>query len=128
MEYEHIIHTIPPVYDRNSRVLILGTLPSPKSRENRFFYGNAQNRFWRVLAAVRDCAVPQTIAEKTDFLLKNRIALWDTIAQCRYHRRSGQQHKKRCSHRPQHYFEKRGHKNDIHHGQNGIQILLQISA
>lgn len=82
MEYEHIIHTIPPVYDRNSRVLILGTLPSPKSRENRFFYGNAQNRFWRVLAAVRDCAVPQTIAEKTDFLLKNRIALWDTIAQC----------------------------------------------
>lgn len=82
MEYSHIIHTIPPVYGENSRVLILGTLPSPKSRENNFFYGNPQNRFWRVLAAVRNCAVPQTNAQKTEFLLKNRIALWDTIAEC----------------------------------------------
>lgn len=82
MEYTHIVHGIPPVYDKNSRVLILGTMPSPKSRENGFFYGNKQNRFWRALAAVRQCAVPQTNAQKTAFLLENRIALWDTVAEC----------------------------------------------
>lgn len=82
MRYEHIIHSIPPVYDENSRVLILGTMPSPKSRRVNFFYGNPQNRFWRVLAAVRGEELPCSSEEKTSFLLNNRIALWDTLSSC----------------------------------------------
>ena len=76
-------HTIEPVFDERSRVLILGTFPSPKSREVGFFYGHPQNRMWRVLAAVMgEERVPQTVAERTAFLLRNRIAMWDTIARC----------------------------------------------
>lgn len=76
------IHPIPPVYDAHSTVLILGSFPSVKSRETGFFYGHAQNRFWRVTAAVFGCPVPATIPEKRAFLLKNRIALWDVLAAC----------------------------------------------
>ena len=76
------IHPIPPVYDAHSTVLILGSFPSVKSRETGFFYGHAQNRFWRVTAAVFGCPVPTTIPEKRAFLLKNRIALWDVLAAC----------------------------------------------
>lgn len=76
------IHNIPPVFDENSRVLILGSFPSVKSREGMFFYHHPQNRFWRVLAAVCGEAVPETIAQKRDFLLRSRIALWDVIASC----------------------------------------------
>lgn len=75
-------HGIAPVYDCNSRVLILGSFPSVKSREEGFFYGNRQNRFWRVLAAVMSQETPQTIEAKKIFLLKNGIALWDCIAEC----------------------------------------------
>lgn len=76
-------HTIAPVFDERSRVLVLGTFPSPKSREAGFFYGHPQNRMWRVLAAVMgEERVPQTVAERTEFLLRNRIAMWDTIARC----------------------------------------------
>lgn len=82
MENNIIIHNIPPVFDRNSEVLILGSFPSVKSRETEFFYGHPQNRFWKVTAAVFGCAVPQTIEEKKEFLLKNHIALWDVIASC----------------------------------------------
>ena len=76
------IHPIPPVYDAHSTVLILGSFPSVKSRETGFFYGHAQNRFWRVTAAVFGCPVPVTIPEKRAFLLGNRIALWDVLAAC----------------------------------------------
>ena len=76
------IHPIPPVYDEHSTVLILGSFPSVKSRETGFFYGHAQNRFWRVTAAVFGCPVPATIPEKRAFLLGNRIALWDVLAAC----------------------------------------------
>ncbi len=76
------IHPIPPVYDAHSTVLILGSFPSVKSRETGFFYGHAQNRFWRVTAAVFGCPVPATIPGKRAFLLKNRIALWDVLAAC----------------------------------------------
>ncbi len=79
---EVVCHTIPPVYDSNSRVLILGTIPSPKSREAGFYYGHPQNRFWRVLAAVFQQPVPDTVPEKQNFLLQNRVALWDVLAQC----------------------------------------------
>lgn len=75
-------HTIKPIYDENSKILILGSFPSQKSREQRFFYGHNQNRFWRVLSGVLETSVPQTIPEKEEFLLSHGIALWDVIASC----------------------------------------------
>ena len=75
-------HPIPPVYDGQSRVLILGSFPSVKSREQGFFYGHPQNRFWRVLSAVLEDALPQSVPERRDFLLRHGIALWDVIAAC----------------------------------------------
>lgn len=77
-----ITHPIAPVYNEDSRVLILGSFPSVKSREAMFFYGHPQNRFWRVLAAVFEQPTPQTIAAKQHFLLTCGIAVWDVIAQC----------------------------------------------
>ena len=79
---QHIIHPIPPVYDKNSKILILGSFPSVKSREVGFFYGHPQNRYWKVLAAVFNDAVPETIPDKKAFLLKHHIAAWDVIASC----------------------------------------------
>ena len=79
---EHIIHSIEPVFDAESRVLILGTMPSPKSREVQFYYGHPQNRFWRVLAAVLGEELPQSVPEKKAMLLRHRIALWDVLAEC----------------------------------------------
>lgn len=79
---EHIEHPIPPLYDAQSRVLILGSFPSVKSREAAFFYGHPQNRFWRVLADVLGCPVPTDVPEKTQMLHAHHIALWDTIASC----------------------------------------------
>ena len=75
-------HTIAPVYDANSKILILGSFPSVKSRETEFFYGHPQNRFWRVLAAVFGSETPQTVEEKKALLLQNGVALWDVIASC----------------------------------------------
>ena len=75
-------HEFAPVYDANSRILILGSFPSVKLREQQFFYGHPQNRFWKVLAAVLGCPVPQTIWEKKKMLLAHGIALWDVIAEC----------------------------------------------
>lgn len=77
-----IYHPIKPLYDNNSEILILGSFPSVKSREQMFFYGHPQNRFWKVTAAVFGDEVPRTIEEKKVFLLKNRVALWDVIASC----------------------------------------------
>ena len=77
-----IKHTIPPVYDANSRILVLGSFPSVKSREQQFFYGHKQNRFWKVLAGILGCEVPQTIEEKKAMLLANHIAVWDVIKSC----------------------------------------------
>ena len=81
-KYEHVKHEFEPVYDKNSRILILGTLPSVKSRENRFYYGHKQNRFWKVLAAICGEEVPNDIDEKKEFLLRNHIAVWDVISEC----------------------------------------------
>ncbi|MBE5972802.1 MAG: DNA-deoxyinosine glycosylase [Lachnoclostridium sp.] len=77
-----IKHPIPPVYDKNSKILILGSFPSVKSREGCFFYHHPQNRFWKTLAAVLEQPVPESIEEKRTFLLNNHIAVWDTIASC----------------------------------------------
>lgn len=76
------IHTIAPVYDENSKILILGSFPSVKSRETQFFYGHPQNRFWRVLAAVFGCETPETVLQKRQMLLENGVAVWDVIASC----------------------------------------------
>jgi hypoxanthine-DNA glycosylase len=75
-------HPIAPVYDAGSRILILGSFPSVKSREQQFFYGHKQNRFWKVLAWVLDCPVPETVSEKKEMLLGHHIAVWDVIASC----------------------------------------------
>ncbi len=77
-----ITHPFPPLYDENSKILILGSFPSVKSREQMFFYGHPQNRFWRVVSTVLGQETPRTIDEKRQFLLSNGIALWDVIASC----------------------------------------------
>jgi hypoxanthine-DNA glycosylase len=79
---EKQLHPIKPLFNMDSKVLILGSFPSLKSREQMFFYGHPQNRFWRVLAEVFSCEVPQTIEEKREFILSHNIALWDVIASC----------------------------------------------
>lgn len=77
-----IEHPIAPVYNHESQILILGSFPSVKSRENQFFYGHPQNRFWKVLAQVFEAEIPQTIPEKKAFLLCYKVAVWDVIASC----------------------------------------------
>lgn len=81
-EQQHISHEIDPVFDERSRVLILGTMPSPRSREQGFFYGHPQNRFWKVLAAVVDEPIPESIPDKKRMLIAHGIALWDVLASC----------------------------------------------
>ena len=82
METQRIIHPFGPLYSEHSRVLILGSFPSVKSREQMFFYGHPQNRFWRILAALYDAPVPKSIEEKTRLILDHGLALWDVIAAC----------------------------------------------
>jgi len=77
-----LIHPFPPVWNERARVLILGSFPSVKSRQNRFYYGNPQNRFWRVLGGVFGEPVPEDIEGKTAYLLAHRIALWDALTSC----------------------------------------------
>ncbi len=82
-EYEHVRHEFEPIYNANSKILILGTLPSVKSREQNFYYGHPQNRFWKVLARICETEkVPESIEEKKIFLLEHQIAVWDVIAEC----------------------------------------------
>lgn len=80
--YTHVSHDFEPVFDKNSKVLILGTFPSVKSRENQFYYGHPQNRFWKVIAGLTESEVPQTIEEKKKLLLEHGIAIWDVIESC----------------------------------------------
>ncbi len=77
-----IIHPIKPVYDTSSAILILGSFPSVKSREDMFFYAHPQNRFWKVIATVFGCDVPDTLEEKKELLLSEHVALWDVIGSC----------------------------------------------
>lgn len=80
--YQHISHTFSPVYDEQSEILILGSFPSVKSREQGFYYGHPQNRFWKVMASICNQEVPKTIEEKKEMLLANHIAIWDVIDSC----------------------------------------------
>ena len=77
-----IQHPIEPVFDKNSKILILGSFPSVKSREQMFFYGHPQNRFWKVISKIFNSDFPNTIEEKKQLLLNNHIAVWDVIASC----------------------------------------------
>ena len=80
--WKSVTHPFLPIYDMNSRILILGSLPSVKSREENFYYGNPKNRFWKVLAKVFSKEPHETTEEKTALILENRLALWDAIYKC----------------------------------------------
>lgn len=80
--YQHITHEFEPIFDERSRVLILGTLPSVKSREGQFYYHHPQNRFWKVLAKICKTEPPATIAAKKAMLLEHGIAIWDVVQSC----------------------------------------------
>ena len=80
---QHIVHSIPPTFDERSRVLVLGTMPSPASRELGFNYGHPRNRFWSVMAQLAGEPLPATNERKRDFCLRHHIALWDVLAECR---------------------------------------------
>ena len=80
---EKLIHNIQPIFNNKSRVLILGSFPSPKSRENNMFYGNVNNRFWAIFATLFNQNMPQNNADKITFLLEHKIALWDVVKECR---------------------------------------------
>lgn len=82
MEYTHVKHTFLPVYNEESRILILGSFPSVKSRENQFYYGHPQNRFWKVMGALFDEPEPLGIEGRTAFLYAHGIALWDVLSSC----------------------------------------------
>ncbi|MCL2674477.1 MAG: DNA-deoxyinosine glycosylase [Defluviitaleaceae bacterium] len=82
MMNKSVVHTVKPIYDERSKVLILGTMLSPKSREVGFYYSHPQNRFWRTIAEVVGAELPVTIEEKIHLLHANRIALWDVLASC----------------------------------------------
>lgn len=77
-----VLHPIKPLYDKDSKILILGSFPSVKSREQMFFYGHPQNRFWKVVSFVFGEKTPETIEQKREFILSHNIALWDVIASC----------------------------------------------
>ncbi len=82
METSRQSHPFPPLFDARSRVLILGSFPSVKSREQRFFYGHPQNRFWPLMAALFSAPLPRSPEEKRALMLQNHLALWDVIGQC----------------------------------------------
>lgn len=82
MDKKTQIHAIAPVYDADSRVLLLGSFPSVRSRADGFFYAHPQNRFWKVLAALFSCPVPETVEEKTALLHAQHLAVWDVCASC----------------------------------------------
>ena len=77
-----VTHPFAPIWDENSRILILGSFPSVRSRADNFYYGHPQNRFWRVLTGLYAEPIPQTVEEKKAFLLRHGIALWDVISSC----------------------------------------------
>ncbi|MGN0513231.1 MAG: DNA-deoxyinosine glycosylase [Lachnospiraceae bacterium] len=81
-EYTHIIHPFEPCYDQNSKILILGSLPSVKSREEGFYYGHPRNRFWKMLSMVWNEPEPVTIEEKKKFVIAHHLALYDAIYSC----------------------------------------------
>lgn len=81
-EYQHVTQPFEPVYNKDSRILILGSFPSVKSREMGFYYGHPQNRFWKVLSGILEEETPQSVEEKKNMLLRKRVAIYDVIESC----------------------------------------------
>ena len=81
-EYIHIKRQFGPVYDENSKILILGSFPSVKSRETNFYYGHPQNRFWVLLSRILESEMPESTEKKKELLINNNVALWDTLDSC----------------------------------------------
>ncbi|NLO08583.1 MAG: DNA-deoxyinosine glycosylase [Clostridiales bacterium] len=79
---KRVVHPVSPVFNEESKILVLGTFPSVKSREGEFFYHHPQNRFWRVISSICNEKLPETIDDKKQLLLRNRIALWDVVQSC----------------------------------------------
>ena len=75
-------HTFKPIYNKESKILILGSIPSVKSRENNFYYGHQKNRFWELIAKIYKENIPVTVDEKVDLILKNNLAIYDVIKSC----------------------------------------------
>ena len=82
MKSEYVTHNFAPIFDQNSQILMLGTMPSPKSRETGFYYGHPRNRFWKVVSDVCGEPLPESKEDKIQFALRNRIAIWDVLAGC----------------------------------------------
>lgn len=82
MESKYITHNFSPVFDKYSHILMLGTMPSPKSRETGFYYGHPRNRFWKVMSDVCNASLPETKEDKIHFALSHHIAIWDVLAGC----------------------------------------------
>ncbi|MGN1457716.1 MAG: DNA-deoxyinosine glycosylase [Acutalibacteraceae bacterium] len=82
MSGNFVEHTLKPIFDGNSKILILGTMPSPKSRQNNFYYGNPQNRFWRVMSDILNEPLPQNNQQRKELMLSHGIALWDVLKSC----------------------------------------------
>lgn len=82
MMYQHIKRNFGPVYNSNSKILILGSFPSIKSRDTSFYYGHSQNRFWPLLERILGCKMPLNIKERKSLLLEKGIALWDVVEEC----------------------------------------------
>ena len=80
--FQQVYHEFEPIYNEKSKVLILGTFPSVKSREGQFYYHHPQNRFWKVMAALTKERLPQTISDKKELLLNHHIAIWDVVQSC----------------------------------------------
>ena len=80
--YQHVVHTFGPLYNEDSRILILGSIPSPASREVGFYYGHPRNRFWQMLADLYGMPLPESIEEKKALVLSHGLALWDVIEEC----------------------------------------------
>ena len=82
MERKRVVHEFAPVFDKNSKILMLGTMPSPKSREMGFYYGHPRNRFWKVVSDVCGEEMPETAEERKVFALRRHIAVWDVLSGC----------------------------------------------
>ncbi len=80
--YQHVVHTFGPLYNEDSGILILGSIPSPASREVGFYYGHPRNRFWQMLAELYGMPLPESIEEKKALVLSHGLALWDVIEEC----------------------------------------------
>ena len=79
---QNILHPLEPVFDSRSRVLVLGTMPSPKSREQGFYYAHPRNRFWTVLPALLGEPIPKSVSDRKALVLRRHIARWDVLKSC----------------------------------------------